>query len=154
MWNSQPSSKQRWDPLRPSVWIQRLDLRALSVLTWALWSFPLAASIDKLRFVFFFFFFYTGGTSGKITGLIQQEDDNRGALEFLTKDYGLPKLLFPSEMMVSTRGSSLSQLLDDWLLCLMEADNRTPLVADLFTYNYYRKVIRKYFQQHVLVRWE
>lgn len=66
----------------------------------------------KLRFVFFFVF-YTGGTSGKITALIQQEDDNRGALEFLTKDYGLPKLLFPSEMMVSTTGSSLSQLLDD-----------------------------------------
>lgn len=58
----------------------------------------------------FFFFFYTGGTCGKITGLIKQEDDNRAALEFLTKDCGLPKLLFPSEMMVSTRGSSLSQL--------------------------------------------
>ena len=81
--------------------------------------------------------FYTGGISGKITGLIP-ENDNRATLEFLTKGYGLPKLLFPSEMMVSTRDSSLPQLLGDRLPCLMEANNKTPLVAEVFTCNYYR----------------
>lgn len=47
-----------------------------------------------------------------MTGLIP-ENNNRATLEFLTKNYWLPKSLFPSEMMVSTRDSSLPQLLDD-----------------------------------------
>lgn len=95
-------------PSAPLSLNSEFDLRAFSVLACVL-TFPLATSIAKLRFLSVF---YTVGIPGKITVLIP-ENNNRATLEFLTKNYGLPKLLFPSEMMVSTRDSSLPQLLDD-----------------------------------------